>query len=106
LLRSRSKTSRANTFRAHTTELEELKEFKEITSRSLLENAGEFCWDSALSSKEIHLSKDGRHAFLHEQNYLFRTMIANKPLMEGVHYWEIIADARTEHELKIGVSTQ
>ena len=24
---------------------------------------------------------------------------------EGLHYWEIIADARTEHELKIGVSS-
>lgn len=30
LIRSRSKTSRANTFRAHTTELEESKEFKQI----------------------------------------------------------------------------
>jgi len=26
--------------------------------------------------------------------------------MDGVHYWEIIADARTEHELKIGVTLQ
>jgi hypothetical protein len=26
--------------------------------------------------------------------------------MEGIHYWEIIADARSEHELKIGVSKQ
>ena len=26
--------------------------------------------------------------------------------MDGIHYWEIIADARTEHELKIGVTTQ
>jgi hypothetical protein len=24
--------------------------------------------------------------------------------MEGIHYWEIVADARTEHELKVGVS--
>jgi len=31
-------------------------------------------------------------------------MIANKPFLSGKHYWEIIADARTEHELKIGVS--
>lgn len=33
-------------------------------------------------------------------------MIANEPFLEGCHYWEIIADARTEHELKIGVSMQ
>lgn len=26
--------------------------------------------------------------------------------MDGIHYWEIIADSRTEHELKIGVTTQ
>jgi hypothetical protein len=25
--------------------------------------------------------------------------------MSGVHYWEIIADSRTENELKIGVTT-
>ena len=24
--------------------------------------------------------------------------------MQGIHYWEIVADARTENELKIGVS--
>ena len=26
--------------------------------------------------------------------------------MDGKHYWEVVADARTEHELKIGVATQ
>ena len=26
-------------------------------------------------------------------------------MMEGVHYWEIVADSRTENELKIGVCT-
>jgi E3 ubiquitin-protein ligase NRDP1 len=31
---------------------------------------------------------------------------ANIELNEGIHYWEIIADARSEHELKIGVSGQ
>ena len=30
-------------------------------------------------------------------------MIANVSFNEGYHYWEIIADARTENELKIGV---
>ena len=64
----------------------------------------EFCWDSDNSSKEINFSTDCRHAFLHETNYLFRTMISNRPFMDGQHYWEIIADARTEHELKIGIT--
>lgn len=26
--------------------------------------------------------------------------------MDGQHYWEIVADGRTEHELKIGVTLQ
>jgi len=43
---------------------------------------------------------------LAEPKYLFRSVIANRPFSDGVHYWEIIADARTEHELKIGVTTQ
>ena len=66
----------------------------------------EFSWDPDNSSKEISFSSDYRHAFLLETNYLFRTMISNRPFMDGQHYWEIIADARTEHELKIGVTTQ
>ncbi len=66
----------------------------------------EFSWDPENSSKEIQFSYDYRQVFLGEANYYFRTVIANRPFMEGVHYWEIIADARTEHELKIGVTTQ
>ena len=34
---------------------------------------------------------------------MFRTVIANKGFTEGIHYWEIVADARTENELKVGV---
>jgi hypothetical protein len=32
-------------------------------------------------------------------------MICGVPFMHGCHYWEIIADSRTEHEFKTGVST-
>lgn len=71
-----------------------------------LEDSHEFCWDPSNSSKEIHFSADNRHAFLFEANYLFRTIIGSRPFMDGVHYWEIVADSRTEHELKIGVSLQ
>ena len=66
----------------------------------------EFCWDPEISSKEIKFSADLRHSFLLESTYLFRTAISSRPFMDGIHYWEIIADARTEHELKIGVTTQ
>jgi len=68
------------------------------------ENNDEFTWDPDASSKEISFSSDYRHAFLHETNYYFRTITANRPFFSGIHYFEIIADARTEHELKIGVT--
>ena len=44
--------------------------------------------------------------FLSEDEYFFRTIFGSKGFTEGIHYWEIIADARTEHELKIGVSKE
>lgn len=37
---------------------------------------------------------------------MFRTALGDTPFMEGIHYWEIIADERTENELKIGVSNK
>ncbi len=73
---------------------------------SYMNDLHEFCWDPENSSKEIQYSSDFRHAFLFESNYYFRTIISNRPFSGGVYYWEIIADARTEHELKIGVTTQ
>lgn len=50
---------------------------------NFLPDIHEFCWDVDNSSKEINFSSDGRHAFLHETNYLFRTMISNRPFMDG-----------------------
>ena len=44
-----------------------------------------------------------RVLFLKEEQYIFRSVLANKCFFEGTHYWEIIADARSENELKIGV---
>jgi hypothetical protein len=41
--------------------------------------------------------------YLSEDVYLFRTVIANVGFTEGTHYWELVADSRTENELKIGV---
>ena len=70
------------------------------------ESSGEFAWDPETSSKEITFSYDYRHAFLYETNYYFRTITSNRPFFSGIHYWEVIADARTEHELKIGVTSQ
>ena len=40
-----------------------------------------------------------------ENDYIFRNFFGDITFNEGIHYWEIIADARTEHELKVGVSS-
>lgn len=42
---------------------------------------------------------------LKEPAYVFRTAIGTTGFNSGQHYWEIIPDARTENELKIGVTT-
>jgi len=51
------------------------------------------------------LTESNTACFLKEQGYLFRTTIANNGFNGGIHYWEILADNRTENELKIGVAT-
>jgi hypothetical protein len=51
----------------------------------------------------LTVSDDNRSIYLKEDDYYFRTFFGDLELTEGIHYWEIIADARTEHELKIGV---
>ena len=42
--------------------------------------------------------------YLKEDDYVFRTVYSDMELNEGIIYWEIIGDSRSEHELKIGVS--
>ena len=44
-----------------------------------------------------------RSVFLKEDKYVFRSVIANTSFTEGIHYWEIVADARSENEIKAGV---
>ena len=48
---------------------------------------------------------DRRHIYVFEDDYVFRNFFGTVGFNEGIHYWEIIADARTEHELKVGVSS-
>ena len=62
-----------------------------------------FHWDSEFTSDVIQLTAINRHAFLSEDTYLFRTAIGNEGFYEGTHYWELVADSRTENELKVGV---
>jgi len=88
------------------TNLQTIQDFSLKRDEQVYFGDSEFTWDPEASSKEIVFGLDNRHAFLYETNYYFRTIISNNPFYFGVHYWEIIADARTEHELKIGVTAQ
>lgn len=62
-------------------------------------------WDPSKSGGGIAITENGTQCFLKEQAYLFRTTITNAGYTSGIHYWEILADARTENELKIGVTS-
>eukprot|EP00347_Sterkiella_histriomuscorum_P011602 403371825 len=63
-----------------------------------------FRWDPLLTSDSIELTADNRTAYLQEDTYLFRSIIADTKFDGGLHYWELVADSRTDNELKIGVS--
>ena len=52
----------------------------------------------------IEISADNRQLYVKEDLYIFRNFFGDVEFKEGIHYWEIVADARTEHELKVGVS--
>ena len=61
-----------------------------------------FKWDTKRKGQGIKVYNNGDSIFLNETCYAFRSIVANEPFMEGIHYFEIIADKRTESELKIG----
>ena len=52
----------------------------------------------------IQISNDKRSIYIQEDQYIFRNFFGNIGFTQGIHYWEIVADARTENELKVGVS--
>ena len=64
----------------------------------------EFKWDNENKGQGIQIYNNGESLFLNESCYAFRSIVSNKPFMNGVHYFEIIADRRTENELKIGIT--
>ena len=75
----------------------------EYIQRVLESSKTKFSWDSNYTSQVIQLTARNRHAFLSEDNYLFRSCIGDVGFTSGTHYWEVVADSRTENEFKIGV---
>lgn len=64
----------------------------------------QFKWDNNKKGQGIQIYNNGESLLLNESCYAFRTVLSNVGFTSGVHYWEIIADKRTENELKIGIS--
>lgn len=63
-----------------------------------------FKWDLNKKGQNIQIYNSGEGLLLHETCYAFRTVVSCTSFSSGVHYWEIIADRRTENELKVGVT--
>lgn len=63
-------------------------------------------WNNAKKGERITLENDSTLVFLKEQGYTFRSAFGNHGFIKGAHYWEIIADKRTENELKIGIAVR
>lgn len=63
-----------------------------------------FKWDSTKKGQGIQVFNNGDSLLLSETCYAFRTIVSNVGFTHGTHYWEIVADRRTENELKIGIS--
>jgi hypothetical protein len=71
---------------------------------SSLNTKNTLCWDKNKCGTGIGFLDNDTHVFLKEQAYVFRTVIGNIGFESGVNYWEIIADSKTENELKIGIA--
>lgn len=79
-------------------------EQKEINELEYCSGETSFKWDSQKKGTGIQIYNNGESLFLNESNYAFRTVVGNRPFTNGVYYFEIIADRRTENELKIGIT--
>jgi E3 ubiquitin-protein ligase NRDP1 len=77
-----------------------------VKSGSMSGGATFFKWDPTKCGTGIQITVDGKGVLLKEGAYVFRTVIGDTAFNSGLHYWEIVADSRTENELKIGVATK
>ena len=63
-----------------------------------------FKWDQFKKGQGIQIYNNCESLFLNETCYAFRSIVSSQPFTSGVNYWEIIADRRTENELKLGIT--
>lgn len=63
-----------------------------------------FRWDPNYAACNIEVSGDRRYIFLKEDTYQFRSIVADTGFERGLHYWELVADYKTDNELKVGVT--
>ena len=73
-------------------------------SKLMKNSISKFAWDPNFSSQSIEITAENRSIFLKEDTYLFRSVIADTGFESGNHYWELVADSRTDNELKVGVT--
>ena len=76
----------------------------DFVQKMQLKSITSFRWDPNYASDAIELSSMNRNVFLEEDAYVFRTCISDRGFDNGIHYWELVADSRTDNELKIGVT--
>lgn len=60
-------------------------------------NAELLQWDSTRCGTGIVFQNKGTIAYLKQSSYVFRSVITSTGFMNGQHYWEIIADNRTQN---------
>lgn len=63
-----------------------------------------FKWDVTKKWQGIQVFNSWESLLLNESCYAFRTIVSTVSFSSWVHYWEIIADKRTENELKIWIT--
>ena len=78
---------------------------KKPDEQPVVNGVGELKWDSNKCGTGISFENNKALVFLKEQAYVFRSVITSFGFTSGIQSWEIVADNRTENELKIGVST-
>lgn len=88
----------------HVKKLNQSLFLKLINIYFIIAGIAHFKWDQYKKGIGIQIFNNSESLFLNETCYAFRSIVANQPFLNGVHYWEIIADRRTENELKIGIT--